>query len=127
MVLIMPNGSKNRFSFLTPCPSNLPVFNMMPICSQDVKLQRRAYMAAEAQAKSDPGSILVMAIDGAGLQRFAYPFFRQLTKEAAKGWRIRTKLIGALVTGWMMQFYTVASNWETGNGVYIAGSLLCVR
>lgn len=55
-------------------------------------------MAAKEQAKTVPDSILTIAIDGADLQRFAIPFFRQLTKDTAKGWKMRTKLIGMLVS-----------------------------
>lgn len=71
-------------------------------------------MSAKELAKSDPDKILVIAIDGADQQQYALPYFRQMTKDTAKGWKMRTKLIGALVTGRMMMFYTLASNWESG-------------
>ncbi|CAN0386362.1 unnamed protein product [Pylaiella littoralis] len=86
---------------------------------EDVKRSRKAYMAAKEQAKTNPDSILVMAVDGADQQLFALPYFRQLTKDTARGWKMRTKLIGALVTGEMMMFFTLASNWETGANLTI--------
>lgn len=38
----------------------------------------------------------------------------QETKDTCKGWKLRMKLIGALVTGRLCHFFTIGSNWESG-------------
>lgn len=38
----------------------------------------------------------------------------QETKNTCKGWKLRMKLIGALVTGRLCNFFTIGSNWESG-------------
>lgn len=38
----------------------------------------------------------------------------QETKDTAKGWKMRLKLIGALVNGRLCHFFTIGSNWESG-------------
>ena len=45
--------------------------------------------------------MLVIAIDGSDYSSYAAPSFRQETKDTSKGWHMRMKLIGALVTGRM--------------------------
>lgn len=81
---------------------------------QDVKMSRQVYMIAKLKAKSTPDEILTIAIDGSDQSSYATPYFRQETKDSCKGWKMRMKLIGALVTGRMLMFFTIASNWETG-------------
>ena len=41
-------------------------------------------------------------------------FVQQETKDSARGWKVRLKLIGALVAGRSCHFFTLANNWETG-------------
>lgn len=84
----------------------------MPL--QDVRLSRQVYMNAKARAVANPNEILVIAIDGSDQSSYATPYFSQVTKESCKGWRMRLKLIGSLVTGRLLQFFTLASNWEFG-------------
>lgn len=71
-------------------------------------------MNAKVIACSNPGLLLCIAIDGADQSAFATPYFCQETKETVKGWKLRMKLIGALVSGRMCMFYTLGSNWESG-------------
>ena len=71
-------------------------------------------MNAKARAMANPDEILAIVIDGSDQSSYATPYFSQVTKEGCKGWRMRLKLIGALVTGRLLQFFTLASNWESG-------------
>lgn len=71
-------------------------------------------MAAKVLACTDPSELLCIAIDGADQSAFATPYFCQETKESVRGWKQRMKLIGALVSGRMMMFFTLGSNWESG-------------
>eukprot|EP00752_Nemacystus_decipiens_P012131 g10755.t1 len=54
-------------------------------------------MAAKALACAEPLMILCIAIDGADQSAFATPYFCQETKESVRGWKLKMKLIGALV------------------------------
>lgn len=71
-------------------------------------------MAAKLRACTDPLMWLCMAIDGADQSAFATPYFCQETKDTVKGWKLRMKLLGCLVSGRMCMFYTLGSNWESG-------------
>ena len=71
-------------------------------------------MAAKMLACTDPMMLLCIAIDGADQSAFATPYFCQETKESVRGWKLKMKLIGALVSGRMCMFYTLGSNWESG-------------
>lgn len=71
-------------------------------------------MAAKMLACTDPLVLLCIAIDGADQSAFATPYFCQETKDSVRGWKLRMKLIGALVSGRMCMFYTLGSNWESG-------------
>lgn len=71
-------------------------------------------MGAKAFACSNPSLLLCIAIDGADQSAFATPYFCQETKESVRGWKLRMKLIGALVSGRMCMFFTLGSNWESG-------------
>ena len=71
-------------------------------------------MNAKARAMANPDEILAIVIDGSDQSSYATPYFSQVTRESCKGWRLRLKLIGALVTGRLLQFFTLASNWESG-------------
>lgn len=71
-------------------------------------------MAAKMRAITNPEDLLTIAIDGSDQSSYAMPYFLQETKETVKGWKMRMKLIGALVTGRMCMFYTIGSNWESG-------------
>ncbi|CAM9584489.1 unnamed protein product [Ectocarpus fasciculatus] len=86
---------------------------------EDVKKSRLAYMAAKMLACANPLELLCIAIDGADQSAFATPYFCQETKDSVKGWKMRMKLIGALVSGRMCMFYTLGSNWESGANLTI--------
>lgn len=92
------------------CAFLLPVHLFL----QDVKRSRRAYMGAKMQACTEPSTLLCIAIDGADQSAFSTPFFCQETKESVRGWKMRLKLLGALVSGRMCMFFTLAANWESG-------------
>lgn len=71
-------------------------------------------MTAKMLACTDPLALLCIAIDGADQSAFATPYFCQESKETVKGWKLKMKLIGALVSGRMCMFFTLGSNWESG-------------
>lgn len=98
---------RRNVPFFTSCCCTLLLF-------QDVKKSRLAYMAAKMLACANPLELLCIAIDGADQSAFATPYFCQETKDSVKGWKMRMKLIGALVSGRMCMFYTLGSNWESG-------------
>lgn len=79
-----------------------------------MKKSRRVYVTAKERAKANPDDLVCIAIDGSDQSSYATPYFRQGTKNSVKGWKMKTKLIGALVTGRMCKFYTLAINWESG-------------
>ena len=68
-------------------------------------------MTAKKRAVNEPGEILVITIDGSD-QSYATPYFSQSTKNTEKGWKLRWKLIGALVTNRLMNVFIIARNWE---------------
>lgn len=74
-------------------------------------------MMAKMVACATPHQLLCIAIDGADQSAFATPFFCQETKDTVRGWKMRLKLIGALVSGRMCMFYTLGTNWESGRSV----------
>ena len=67
-------------------------------------------MAAKERARSYPDDLLCIAIDCSDQPSYATPYFRQETKETYKGWKMRLKLIGALVSGRMRMLYTLGNN-----------------
>lgn len=69
---------------------------------------------AKMLACTNPLALLCIAIDGADQSAFATPYFCQETKDSVKGWKMKMKLIGALVSGRMCMFYTLGTNWESG-------------
>ena len=72
-------------------------------------------MAAKERARLYPDELLCIAIDGSDQSSYATtPYFRQDPKESCKGWKMRLKLIEALVSGRMRMFYTVGNNWKSG-------------
>lgn len=73
-----------------------------------MKRSRLAYMAAKMLACANPQELLCIAIDGADQSAFATPYFCQETKDSVKGWKMRMKLIGALVSGRMCMFFRLA-------------------
>ncbi|CAM9506744.1 unnamed protein product, partial [Ascophyllum nodosum] len=70
-------------------------------------------------AVATPHKLLCVAIDGSDQSSYALPFFPQETKDSARGWKVRLKLIGALVAGRSCHFFTLANNWETGANLTI--------
>lgn len=46
----------------------------------------------------DPSKLLVIVIDGSDRSSYTTTYFSQVTKGTYRGWRMRLKLIGALVT-----------------------------
>ena len=85
--------------------------------AQDVRKSRVIYMEAKKRAIENPESLLVIAIDGSDQSSYGIPYFCQETKNTAKGYKMRMKLIGALVTGRLMHFCTLGSNWECGEDI----------
>ena len=81
---------------------------------QDVRKCRQIYMMAKALSRLNPLALLVIAIDGSDQSSYATPYFSQVTKDSCMGWRMRLKLIGALVSGRLLHFFTLGSNWESG-------------
>jgi len=77
-------------------------------------MSRLIYLKAKKVAVEDPASPLVIAIDGSDQSSYGIPYFCQETKTTAKGFKMRMKLIGALVTGRLMHFCTLLNNWECG-------------
>ena len=84
------------------------------LVAQDVRKSRDVYMTAKKRAVNEPGEILVIAIDGSDQSSYATPYFSQSTKDTEKGWKLRWKLIGALVTNRLMNVCIIGSNWECG-------------
>eukprot|EP00752_Nemacystus_decipiens_P017096 g15312.t1 len=86
---------------------------------KDVDRSRGVYMQAKLLAITTPSAILVIAIDGSDQSSYSVPYFKQETKNTCKGWKMRMKLIGALVTGRLCHFFTIGSNWESGSNLTI--------
>ena len=81
---------------------------------QDVRVSRQVHVNAKARAVANPNKSLVIAIHGSDQSFCATPYVSQVTKETCKEWRMRLKLIGALVTGRLLQSFVLASNCESG-------------
>ena len=81
---------------------------------QDVRKSRDVYMTAKKRAMNEPGEILVIAIDGSDQSSYATPYFSQSMKDTEKGWKLRWKLIDALVTNRLMHFFTIGRNCQCG-------------
>ena len=75
-------------------------------------------MAAKQLALTHPDKLLCIAIDGSDQSSYAMPYLPQETKNTCKGWKMRMKLIGSLVTGRCCHFFTLAANWETGETLF---------
>ena len=103
-------------------PINNALTSLLVLVHQDVRLSRGVYMSAKFRARTNPGEILVVAIDGSDQSSYGIPYFTQSDKGTVRGWKLRLKLVGALVSGRLMQFFTIAKNWETGESRGCHGS-----
>ena len=74
-------------------------------------------MCVKARAISHPEEILVITIDGSDHPSYATPCFSQVTMDSCSGWRMRLKLVGALVTGRLLHYFTFGGNWDSGKVV----------
>ena len=71
-------------------------------------------MRAKQVARETPDKILVIALDGSDQSSYGIPYFDQKSKSSVKGWRLPHKPIGSLVTGRLLRFFTIGSNFESG-------------
>ena len=95
-------------------PINNAFTSLLVLVHQDVRLSRGVYMSAKFWARTNPEEVSVVAIDGSDQSSYGIPYFTQSDKGTVRGWKLRLKLVGALVSGRLMHFFTIANNWETG-------------
>ena len=99
-------------------PAGEGITEKFSMCAvQYVKELKNGYYGRRAMAKLDPANSLSIIIDGSDNGEYGFPYFYVKTKETSKGFKMKTKLIGALVHGRQLNVFTLPWNTFTGSSV----------